>query len=131
MVKGESFVDTAHTIEAMGVDVIVIRHALAGTPKLLADSVKSHVINAGDGAHEHPTQGLLDLFTIQEKKGKIAGLKVVIVGDIMHSRVAKSNIWGLPKMGAKVTVVGPPTLIPPGIRELGSRGGNEFGSGPG
>ena len=119
VVKGESFVDTAHTIEAMGVDVIVIRHALAGTPKLLADSVKSHVINAGDGAHEHPTQGLLDLFTIQEKKGKIAGLKVVIVGDIMHSRVAKSNIWGLLKMGAKVTVVGPPTLIPPGIRELG------------
>ena len=114
--KGESFVDTARTIEAMGVDVIIIRHSLAGTPKLLADSVAAHVINAGDGAHEHPTQGLLDIFTIQEKKGKIAGLKVVIVGDILHSRVAKSNIWGLIKLGAEVTVVGPPTLIPPGIQ---------------
>lgn len=117
--KGESFVDTARTIEAMGVDLIVIRHSLGGTPKLLADSVASHVINAGDGAHEHPTQGLLDLFTIREKKGKIAGLNVVIVGDILHSRVAKSNIYGLTKLGAKVTVVGPPTLIPAGIRELG------------
>lgn len=117
--KGESFVDTARTIEAMGVDLIVIRHSLAGTPRLLADSVGAHVINAGDGAHEHPTQALLDLFTIQEKKGKLDGLKVVIVGDIMHSRVAKSNIWGLTKMGAKVTVVGPPTLMPPGIRDLG------------
>jgi aspartate carbamoyltransferase catalytic subunit len=118
-VKGESFVDTARTIEAMGVDVVIIRHSLAGTPKLLADSIGAHVINAGDGAHEHPTQGLLDLFTIREQKGKIAGLNVVIVGDIMHSRVAKSNIWGLTKMGARVTVVGPPTLIPPGIKELG------------
>ena len=117
--KGESFVDTARTLEAMGVDLIVIRHALAGTPKLLADSVKAHVINAGDGAHEHPTQGLLDLFTIRQKKGGFAGLKVVIVGDVMHSRVAKSNIWGLTKLGAEVTVVGPPTLIPPPIRELG------------
>ncbi len=118
-VKGESFVDTARTIEAMGVDVVIIRHSLAGTPKLLADSIGAHVINAGDGTHEHPTQGLLDLFTIREQKGKIAGLNVVIVGDIMHSRVAKSNIWGLTKMGARVTVVGPPTLIPPGIKELG------------
>jgi aspartate carbamoyltransferase catalytic subunit len=117
--KGESFVDTARTIEAMGVDLIVIRHSLAGTPKLLADSVKAHVINAGDGAHEHPTQGLLDLFTIQQKKGKFTGLKVVIVGDVLHSRVAKSNIWGLTKLGAEITVVGPPTLIPPPIRELG------------
>jgi aspartate carbamoyltransferase catalytic subunit len=117
--KGESFVDTARTIEAMGVDLIIIRHSLAGTPKLLADSVNSHVINAGDGTHEHPTQGLLDMFTIQEKKGKIEGLNVVIVGDILHSRVAKSNIWGLTKLGARVTVVGPPTLIPPGIQDLG------------
>lgn len=117
--KGESFVDTVRTIEAMGVDVIIIRHSLAGTPKLLADSVASHVINAGDGTHEHPTQALLDLFTIQQKKGRIKGLKVLIVGDIMHSRVAKSNIWGLTKLGAEVTVVGPPTLIPPGIRDLG------------
>lgn len=119
--KGESFVDTARTIEAMGVDLIVIRHSLAGTPQLLAESVQAHVINAGDGAHEHPTQALLDLLTIKQHKGKIAGLKVVIVGDIMHSRVAKSNIWGLTKLGAQVTVVGPPTLIPTPIRELGVR----------
>lgn len=117
--KGESFVDTARTLEAMGVDLIVIRHSLAGTPKLLADSVKAHVINAGDGAHEHPTQGLLDLFTIKQHKQKFEGLNVVIVGDIMHSRVAKSNIWALTKLGANVTVVGPPTLVPPQIRELG------------
>jgi aspartate carbamoyltransferase catalytic subunit len=119
VVKGESFVDTARTIEAMGVDVVVIRHSLAGTPKLLADSVKAHVINAGDGAHEHPTQGLLDLVTIREKKGKFDGLNVVIVGDILHSRVAKSNIWGLTKFGANITLVGPPTLIPPGIEDFG------------
>lgn len=117
--KGESFVDTAKTLEAMGVDLIIIRHSLAGTPKLLADSVKAHVINAGDGAHEHPTQALLDLFTIREHKERISGLKVVIVGDILHSRVAKSNIWGLTKLGARVSVVGPPTLIPPGIEDLG------------
>ena len=119
--KGESFVDTARTIEAMGVDVIVIRHSLAGTPKLLAESVKCHVINAGDGAHEHPTQGLLDLFTIREKLGKIEGLNVLIVGDVLHSRVAKSNIWGLQKLGAKVSVCAPPTLIPPGLEEFGVR----------
>jgi aspartate carbamoyltransferase catalytic subunit len=117
--KGESFGDTARTLEAMGVDLIVIRHALAGTPNLLANSVKAHVINAGDGAHEHPTQGLLDLFTIRQKKGGFTGLRVVIVGDVLHSRVAKSNIWGLTKLGAEVTVVGPPTLIPPSVRELG------------
>jgi aspartate carbamoyltransferase catalytic subunit len=117
--KGESFVDTARTIEAMGVDLIVIRHSLAGTPRLLAESVRSHVINAGDGAHEHPTQALLDLFTIKQHKGTFAGLQVVIVGDILHSRVAKSNIWGLTKLGAQVTVVGPPTLIPGPIRDLG------------
>jgi aspartate carbamoyltransferase catalytic subunit len=112
-------VDTARTLEAMGVDVIIIRHSLAGTPKLLADSIGAHVINAVDGSHEHPTQALLDLFTIQEKKGKFAGLKVTIVGDIMHSRVAKSNIYGLTKLGAEVTVVGPPTLIPYGVLDLG------------
>jgi aspartate carbamoyltransferase catalytic subunit len=117
--KGESFVDTVRTIEAMGVDLIILRHSLAGTPKLLAESVASHVINAGDGAHEHPSQGLLDLFTIREKKGRIDGQKVLIVGDIMHSRVAKSNIWGLKKLGAEVTVLGPPTLIPPGIESMG------------
>ncbi len=119
VVKGESFIDTARTIEAMGVDLIIIRHSLAGTPRLLADSVNSHVINAGDGAHEHPTQGLLDLFTIREKKGGFNGLKVVLVGDAMHSRVIKSNIWGLTKMGAEVTVVAPPTLIPMGLEAMG------------
>lgn len=119
VVKGESFVDTARTLEAMGVDVIIIRHSLAGTPKLLAESVRSHVINAGDGAHEHPTQGLLDLFTIREKKGGFKGLKVVLVGDAMHSRVIKSNIWGLTKLGAEVTLVAPPTLVPMGIEALG------------
>ncbi len=119
--KGESFVDTARTLEAMGVDLIVIRHSLGGTPRLLAESVAAHVINAGDGAHEHPTQGLLDLYSIREKKGRIAGLNVTIVGDIMHSRVAKSNIYGLTKLGAQVTVVGPPTLMPKGIAELGVR----------
>lgn len=119
VVKGESFVDTARTIEAMGVDVIIIRHSLAGTPKLLAESVRSHVINAGDGAHEHPTQGLLDLFTIREKKGGFKGLKVVLVGDALHSRVIKSNIWGLTKLGAEVTLVAPPTLVPMGIEALG------------
>ncbi|MGE5551639.1 MAG: aspartate carbamoyltransferase catalytic subunit [Bacteroidota bacterium] len=117
--KGESFVDTAKTIEAVGANIIVIRHAMAGAPLLLAQTVRASVINAGDGAHEHPTQGLLDLFTIRERKGKIAGLRAVIVGDILHSRVARSNIYGLTKLGAKVTVVGPPTLMPPGIEDLG------------
>lgn len=119
VVKGESFVDTAKTIEAVGADVIVIRHVMAGAPKLLAQTVRASVINAGDGAHEHPTQGLLDLLTIKERKGDFAGLRTVIVGDIMHSRVARSDIWGLTKLGAKVTVVGPPTLIPPGLEDLG------------
>lgn len=119
VVKGESFVDTARTIEAMGVDVVIIRHSLAGAPRLLADSVGCHVINAGDGAHEHPTQGLLDLFTIREKKGGFNGLNVVLVGDAMHSRVIKSNIWGLTKLGAEVTVVAPPSLIPVGLEAMG------------
>ncbi|HHZ20712.1 MAG TPA: aspartate carbamoyltransferase catalytic subunit [Firmicutes bacterium] len=121
VVKGESFVDTAKTIEAVGADVIIIRHAMAGAPALLAKSVKAAVINAGDGAHEHPTQALLDLYSIRRHKGRIAGLNVTIVGDILHSRVAKSNIWGLTKLGAHVTVVGPPTLMPPGLEELGVR----------
>ncbi|NLG84604.1 MAG: aspartate carbamoyltransferase catalytic subunit [Firmicutes bacterium] len=117
--KGESFIDTAKTVEAAGADVIVVRHAIAGAAKLLAETVRCSVINAGDGAHEHPTQGLLDLYTIKERKGGFHGLRVVIVGDIMHSRVARSDIWGLTKLGAKVTVVGPPTLMPPGIETLG------------
>lgn len=120
--KGENFVDTVRTIEALGADFIILRHSMAGTPLLLSRSVTTcRVINAGDGAHEHPTQALLDLFTLKERCGRIRGLKVAIVGDIMHSRVAKSNIYGLRKLGAEVTVVGPPTLIPKGIEELGVR----------
>jgi len=117
--KGESLLDTARTIEAMGSDFIVMRHSCPGAPHLLSKRLKSAIINAGDGCHEHPSQGLLDLFTMREHKRKIAGLKVVILGDILHSRVARSNIWGLSKLGAKVTVVGPKTLIPPHIEKLG------------
>jgi len=117
--KGESFIDTAQNIEAMGVDVVVVRHASAGAPHLLARHLKSAVINAGDGAHEHPTQALLDLFTIRRRKGRIEGLSVGIVGDIAHSRVARSNIHGLTKLGARVIVCGPPTLVPDGVRSLG------------
>mgnify|MGYP001023267478 CR=1 FL=1 len=117
--KGESLIDTGKTIEVMGADVIVIRHEAAGAPHLLAQHVKSRVINAGDGMHEHPTQGLLDLFTMREKKGCLADLKVAILGDIMHSRVARSNIWGLTKFGTKVHVVGPSTLIPKEIKRMG------------
>jgi aspartate carbamoyltransferase catalytic subunit len=103
----------------MGVDLIVIRHPNSGAPQMLAQNVRIRVVNAGDGMHEHPTQALLDIFTIMEKKGDLRGLKIAIVGDIYHSRVARSNIWGLLKMGAKVTLAGPSTLIPLGIRELG------------
>lgn len=119
LVKGETLKDTAKNIEAMKVDIIVMRHSSSGTPHLLAKAVSSSIINAGDGSHEHPTQGLLDLFTIKEHRGKIAGLNVSIIGDIAHSRVARSNIWGLTKLGANVTVCGPATLIPPDIEKLG------------
>ncbi|MFH1783492.1 MAG: aspartate carbamoyltransferase catalytic subunit [bacterium] len=119
VVKGESLIDTGKTIEAMKVDFVVIRHSMAGAPHLLAKNIKASVINAGDGTHEHPTQGLLDMFTMKDKKGTIKGLNVIIIGDILHSRVARSNIWGLTKMGAKVTVVGPTTLIPPEIEKMG------------
>lgn len=118
--KGESLKDTARTLEAMGADMIILRHHQAGAAHFLARTVKVSVINAGDGAHEHPTQGLLDLYTIREKKGKISGLHVGILGDIAHSRVARSNIWGLTKMGAKVTLIGPPTLLPPFIEKMGT-----------
>jgi len=117
--KGESLIDTAKTLEAMKADFVVIRHSMAGAPQILARTISASIINAGDGTHEHPTQGLLDMFTIWEKKGRISGLKVAIVGDILHSRVARSNIWGLNKMGAKVYVVGPATLIPPKIEQMG------------
>jgi aspartate carbamoyltransferase catalytic subunit len=117
--KGESLLDTARTIQAMGTDFVVMRHSCPGTPLLLSRRLKMSVINAGDGAHEHPTQGLLDLFTIREKKQTLSGLKVAIVGDILHSRVARSNIWGLTKLGAKVALVGPSTLVPKEFEKLG------------
>jgi aspartate carbamoyltransferase catalytic subunit len=110
--KGETLVDTARNIEAMGVDIMVVRHAAAGAAELLARSLNCSIINAGDGAHEHPTQALLDLYTIRECFGRIEGLKVAIVGDIANSRVARSEIWGLTKLGAQVILVGPPTLLP-------------------
>lgn len=119
VVKGESIKDTAQTIEAMASDLVIIRHSASGSAELLSKYMECGVINAGDGSHEHPTQALLDLFTIREKFGRIEGLKVAIVGDITHSRVARSNILALNKMGAKVTVVGPPTLIPRDIDFLG------------
>jgi aspartate carbamoyltransferase catalytic subunit len=117
--KGETLVDTARNLRAMGVDVFVVRHQQAGGPALLARSVDACVVNAGDGTHEHPTQGLLDIFTMREKFGDLAGKKVALVGDITHSRVARSNIWGLLKLGAEVGVVGPKTLVPGALKELG------------
>lgn len=119
--KGESLKDTARTITAMGVDVVVLRHPMAGAAELLARTVGAAVINAGDGAHEHPTQALLDLFTVREKKGRLEGLKVAIIGDILHSRVARSDIWGFTRMGAEVRLAGPATLMPPDIEKTGAR----------
>jgi aspartate carbamoyltransferase catalytic subunit len=124
--KGETLIDTARNIEAMGVDIIVIRHAAAGAADLLARTVKCSVINAGDGAHEHPTQGLLDLYTVRERFGRIEGLKVAIVGDIANSRVARSNLWGLTKLGAEVILVGPPTLLSKSFEKLGARVVHDF-----
>lgn len=119
VVKGESLIDTALTVEALGADFIIIRHSSSGVPHLLAKKLRASVINAGDGTNEHPTQALLDAFTIREKKGKIEGLKIAIVGDITHSRVAKSNIYSLTKLGADVRLIGPPTLIPKEIERTG------------
>ncbi|MCZ7649109.1 MAG: aspartate carbamoyltransferase catalytic subunit [Planctomycetota bacterium] len=113
--KGETLIDTAKNIEAMGVDAFVIRHSAPGAPHFLARHTNCSVLNAGDGSHEHPTQGLLDIFTIREKLGKVAGLTVSILGDIRHSRVARSNAHGLRKLGARVILAGPPTLVPPAI----------------
>jgi aspartate carbamoyltransferase catalytic subunit len=117
--KGESLLDTARNIEAMSPDVVVVRHSSAGASEILARSLKCSIVNAGDGCHEHPTQALLDLLTIREKKGHFEGLQVAIVGDIAHSRVARSNIHAMRKLGMTVTVAGPPTLIPPFVGELG------------
>lgn len=119
LAKGETLLDTVKNILAMKVDCFVLRHPVPGTPHLLARELPIPIINAGDGAHEHPTQALLDIYTIQERKKRIEGLKVAIIGDITHSRVARSNIWGLSKLGAEVRVCGPPTLIPPLIEEMG------------
>lgn len=119
--KGETLFDTAQTIMAMGADIIVIRHAASGAPHLLSKRIAASVINAGDGTHEHPTQGLLDVFTMREAKGRIEGLKVAIVGDILHSRVARSNMHALVRLGAEVTLVGPRTLLPPEFKQYGVR----------
>lgn len=124
--KGETLIDTARNIEAMGVDVIVIRHSATGAAHLLARTVKCSVVNAGDGSHEHPTQGLLDLYTMREHFGHIEGLKVAIVGDIAHSRVARSNLWALTKLGAKVILVGPPTLVSRSFEKLGAEVSHDF-----
>ncbi|MBC8538614.1 aspartate carbamoyltransferase catalytic subunit [Christensenellaceae bacterium NSJ-63] len=118
--KGETLIDTGKTLDVMGTDVIVIRHPMSGAPHLLAKNVKASVINAGDGINEHPTQALLDMFTMKEKLGDLKGLEVAILGDIYHSRVARSNIFGLTTMGAHVTVCGPGTLLPGGIEKLGA-----------
>ena len=120
VVKGETLLDTARNIEAMKCDIIIVRHSCSGAPVFLSTRLKSSVINAGDGFHEHPTQALLDMFTIREKLGKLEGLTIAIVGDIAHSRVARSNIHGLKTMGAKIRVCGPPTMIPPGIECMGA-----------
>lgn len=120
VVKGETLIDTAKNLESMNPDIIVIRHSAAGAPHILARVLKQSIINAGDGAHEHPTQALLDMMTIKSRKGGIAGLKVAIMGDIAHSRVARSNIHGLTKMGARVFLAGPPTMMPYGMETMGA-----------
>ncbi|HJR42239.1 MAG TPA: aspartate carbamoyltransferase catalytic subunit [Gemmatimonadaceae bacterium] len=117
--KGETLVDTARNLEAMRIDMVVIRHGASGAARFLADRIESNVINAGDGTHEHPTQGLLDLLTLRDHFGELAGRRVCIVGDVLHSRVARSNLWGLKKMGAEVAVCGPRSLLPNAIDELG------------
>ncbi|MBJ7325961.1 MAG: aspartate carbamoyltransferase catalytic subunit [Chthoniobacterales bacterium] len=121
LAKGESLKDTAKNLEALAADLIVLRHSAAGAPQFLAERLHAGVINAGDGSHEHPTQGLLDVFTMREHLGSIAGLKVGIVGDIRFSRVARSNIWALQKLGAEVVLIGPPTLVPREFERVGAR----------
>src|SRR6266550_2921668 len=119
--KGETLKDTARNLEALNADIIIIRHSASGSPHFLSRVLESSIINAGDGAHEHPTQALLDLFTIRERKGKVQGLKVTILGDILYSRVARSNIWALTKLGATVTLCGPSTLVPRVFEQMGCR----------
>ncbi len=117
--KGETLVDTARNLEAMRIDMVVIRHGSSGAAQFLAERIASNVINAGDGKHEHPTQGLLDMLTLRDHLGKLEGARICIVGDVLHSRVARSNIWGLRKVGAEVAVCGPKTLMPPAVADLG------------
>ena len=117
--KAESILDTAKTLDAMDPDAVIVRHAVAGVPKRIADVLKAPVVNAGDGAHEHPTQALLDMLTVYQEKGQLEGLTVAIIGDITHSRVARSNIYGFRKMGAEVRIAGPPTMLPPNPEVLG------------
>ncbi len=124
--KGETLIDTGKNIQALKADIIIMRHNCSGAANMLARALDISVVNAGDGWHEHPTQALLDIFTLKEKLGKIQGLKVAIVGDIAHSRVARSNIWGLTKLGAQVTVCAPQILIPPGIEMTGARTSNNI-----
>ena len=119
--KGETLRDTVRNLESLNADIIILRHSASGAPHYLARFARAHVINAGDGAHEHPTQGLLDTFTIRERKGRVAGLNVTILGDILYSRVARSNIWALLKLGANVTLCGPPTLVPKVFERFGCR----------
>ena len=117
--KGETTLDTVRNIEAMGVDIFVVRHSQSGAPHMLSSRVGASIVNAGDGSHEHPTQALLDMYTIRRRLGRLDGVRVAIVGDIAHSRVARSNILGLRKLGAEVVLVGPPTLVPSAIRAMG------------
>ncbi|MGI6333599.1 MAG: aspartate carbamoyltransferase catalytic subunit [Saccharofermentanales bacterium] len=118
--KGESLVDTARTIDMMSTDILIMRHGQSGAPHLIAPRVKASVINAGDGMNEHPTQALLDFFTMRQKKGGFEGLRVAIIGDVLHSRVARSNLWGLIKLGAEVRLAAPPTMMPLGLAEMGA-----------
>lgn len=129
VVKGESLIDTALNVQALGADFMVIRHSSSGAPHLIAKHIDATVINGGDGINEHPTQALLDAFTIKEKAGKIEGLKIAIVGDILHSRVAKSNIYLLTKFGAEVRLIGPPTLVPQELEQLGVKVFHDMDSG--
>jgi len=119
--KGETLLDTGRTLEAMGIDIVIMRHPMSGAPEFLGKNINAKVINAGDGMHEHPTQALLDMYTMKEKLGRIDGLKVAIVGDILHSRVARSNVFGLQTMGAEVTLCGPATLMPMEIEKTGAK----------
>jgi len=123
--KGETLIDTGRTLDQMGTDVIIIRHPMSGAPRLLAENVNASVINAGDGLNEHPTQALLDMFTMKQHFGSLSGLKVAIIGDVLHSRVARSNLWGLTTMGAEVTFAGPSTLLPKEFAQAGARVTND------